>query len=78
LLAATLGNEIALSVPASYLSGTPLGRMPLKGRAATVEPLMLIAMRDREALAPKLRPLLETNGKPASSSDKPFDSKREY
>jgi hypothetical protein len=62
LLAATLGNEIALSVPASYLSGTPLGRMPLKGRAATVEPLMLIAVRDREALAPKLRPLLETIG----------------
>ncbi|MEN3336019.1 MAG: hypothetical protein V7641_5384 [Blastocatellia bacterium] len=62
LLAATLGNEIAMSVPASYLSGTPLGRMQLKARAAPAEPLMLIAVRDREALAPKLRPLLEAVG----------------
>jgi len=62
LLGATLGNELALSVPASYLSGTPLGRVPLRARAAPAEPLMLIAVRDREALAPKLPPLLEAFG----------------
>jgi hypothetical protein len=62
LLAATLGNEIALSVPASYLRGTLLDRVPLKGRAATAAPLMLIAVRNREALASKLRPLLEAVG----------------
>lgn len=62
LLGATLGNELALSIPASYLSGTPLGRVPLKALAAPAEPLMLIAVRDREALAPKLPQLLEAFG----------------
>jgi Protein of unknown function (DUF3352) len=62
LLAATLGNEIALSVPVSYLGHTPFGRVPLNARAATTQPLALIAVRDREALMPKLRPLLEAVG----------------
>ncbi|HJQ24551.1 MAG TPA: hypothetical protein VKA60_11595 [Blastocatellia bacterium] len=62
VLAATLGNEIALSVPVSYLGHTPLGRVPLNARAATTQPLALIAVRDREALLPKLRPLLEAVG----------------
>ncbi|MFL6215856.1 MAG: DUF3352 domain-containing protein [Blastocatellia bacterium] len=60
LLSASLGNEIALSVPASYLGSTPLGRVPTNARAAV--PLMLVAVRDREALAPRLPALLETIG----------------
>jgi hypothetical protein len=60
LLSAALGNEIALSVPPSYLSNTPLGRLPANGRAAV--PLMLVAVRDREALAPRLPALLEALG----------------
>lgn len=62
VLTATLGNEIALSVPVNYLGNTPLGRVPVNPRAATTQPLMLIAVRDREALVSKLRPLLETVG----------------
>ncbi|MFL6277780.1 MAG: DUF3352 domain-containing protein [Blastocatellia bacterium] len=62
VLTATLGNEIALSVPINYLGNTPLGRVPVNARAATTQPLMLIAVRDREALMSKLRPLLETVG----------------
>jgi hypothetical protein len=60
LLSAALGNEIALSVPPSYLSSTPLWHIPNKGRAAV--PLMLVAVRDREALAPRLPALLELLG----------------
>ncbi|HKP13768.1 MAG TPA: hypothetical protein VJZ91_16725, partial [Blastocatellia bacterium] len=68
LLASALGNEVALSVPASYLGGTPLGRMPMNARAAASMPLMLVAVRDREALAPRLPALLEALGiKPANA-----------
>jgi hypothetical protein len=62
VLAATLGNEIALSVPVSYLSGTPLGRVRLSAQAAFIEPLVVFAVRDREALAPKLPALLAVVG----------------
>src|SRR5207237_10641146 len=58
LLSAALGNEVALSVPPSYLGSTPLGRVPTNARASV--PLMLVAVRDREALAPRLPALLET------------------
>jgi hypothetical protein len=60
LLSAALGNEIALSIPASYLSNTPLGRVPTNTRATV--PLMLIAVRDHDALAPHLPALLEAVG----------------
>jgi Protein of unknown function (DUF3352) len=62
VLATALGNEMALSVPVSYLSGTLFGRVPIKAGAAPAAPLLLVAVRDREALAPKLRPLLEAIG----------------
>lgn len=60
LLAAALGNEIALSVPASFLGSTPLGRVPTNTRVAV--PLMLIAVRDHDALAPRLPALLDALG----------------
>ena len=62
LLTATLGNEIALSVPASYITGTPLGRLPLKSQTAPLLPLMLVAVRDRATLIPKLNAVFEVLG----------------
>lgn len=62
LLAAALGNEVALSVPVAYLTGIAPGRLALKARVTPVAPLILISVRDREMLAPKLNALLEVIG----------------
>ncbi|HEX8185195.1 MAG TPA: hypothetical protein VF747_10600, partial [Blastocatellia bacterium] len=58
----TLGNEIAIGVPASYLSGTPLGVVPLKGQTPQAGPVFLISVRNKEALQAKLKPVLEAIG----------------
>jgi hypothetical protein len=61
-IAATLGNEVAVGLPARYLSQTPLGRMPLSARATQSGPVVLISVRDKAALQSKLRPALEALG----------------
>jgi hypothetical protein len=48
-LLATLSNEIAVGLPASYLSETPLGRMPLKTQVAQTGPVFLIGVRNAGA-----------------------------
>ncbi|MFP5260514.1 MAG: DUF3352 domain-containing protein [Blastocatellia bacterium] len=58
----TLGNEVAVGVPARYLAGTPLAQAPLNSQAAQAGPVLLISVRNKEALQAKLTPTLEAVG----------------
>jgi hypothetical protein len=58
----TLGNEVAVGVPARYLAGTPLAQAPLNSQAAQAGPVLLISVRNKEALQAKLNPTLEAVG----------------
>jgi hypothetical protein len=59
---ATLGSEIAVGLPARYLSGTPVGRVPLSSQMSQSGPVFLVSVRNKEALQSKLRPVLEAIG----------------
>lgn len=58
-IAATLGNEVALGMPARYLASTPVGRVPLSSQSPQSGLLFMISVRDKEALKSKLGPVLE-------------------
>jgi hypothetical protein len=59
---ATLGSEIAVGLPARYLSGTPIGRVPLSSQMSQSGPVFLVSVRNKEALQSRLRPVLEAIG----------------
>ncbi|HEX8091306.1 MAG TPA: hypothetical protein VF762_20790 [Blastocatellia bacterium] len=61
-LLSTLGNEVAIGVPARYLSGTPLAQVPLNSQTPQAGPVFLISVRNKEALQAKLNPALEAVG----------------
>jgi hypothetical protein len=58
-LLAAFSNEIAIGLPASYLSETPFGRVSLKSQVAQTGPVFLIGVRNRELLQAKLKSVLE-------------------
>jgi hypothetical protein len=58
----TLGNEVALGIPARYLSDTPLAAVPLNSQTPQTGPVFLISVRNKEALQAKLKPVLEAVG----------------
>ncbi len=61
---ATLGNEVAVGLPAHYLSGapTPIGRVSLNSQTSQTGLVLLISVRNKESLQSKLRPVLEAIG----------------
>ena len=61
---ATLGNEIAVGLPAHYIAGapTPVGRVPLNSQTSQSGLVFLISVRNIESLQSKLRPVLEAIG----------------
>ncbi|HKP85518.1 MAG TPA: DUF3352 domain-containing protein, partial [Blastocatellia bacterium] len=61
-IAATLGSEIAVGIPARYLNATPIARVPLSPQSSQSGLLFLVSVRDKEALRSKLRPVLEAVG----------------
>jgi hypothetical protein len=61
-LISTLGNEVAVGIPARYLSATPLAGVPLNSQKPQAGPVFLISVRNREALEAKLKPALEAVG----------------
>jgi hypothetical protein len=61
-LLSTLGNEVAVGLPARYLSGTPLAAAPLNSQTPQAGPVVLISVRNKESLQAKLKPLLEAVG----------------
>lgn len=59
---ATLGNDVAVGLPASYFSGLGLGPVSLNSQTAQSGLVLLISVRNKESLRPKLRPVLEAIG----------------
>ena len=58
----TLGNEVAVGLPARYLAGTPVGRVSLNSQTSESGLVFLISVRNKESLRSKLRPVLEAIG----------------
>lgn len=61
-LLSTLGNEVAVGMPARYLSGTPFAAVPLNSQTPQAGPVFLISVLNKEALQAKLPPALEAVG----------------
>ena len=61
-LISTLGNEVAVGIPARYLSSNSLSEVTLNSRKPQPGPIFLISVRNREALESKLKPALEAVG----------------
>lgn len=59
---ATLGNEVAVGLPSSYLSGVGFGPVSLNSQTAQSGLVLLISVRNKESLQSKLRPVLEAIG----------------
>ena len=58
----TLGNEVAIGLPARYLSGATMGPVSLNSQTSESGLVFLLSVRNKESLRPKLRPVLEAIG----------------
>ncbi len=59
---AVLGSEVAVGLPAHYLSGMQVGRVSLNSQTSQTGLVFLISVRNKESLQSKLRPVLEAIG----------------
>lgn len=74
-LLAALGNEVAISMPAEWMSGPAPDKPPASGQKAVAGPIVLVAVSDKEALRALLPRVLKAFGLNAAGLSLPTEKR---